>query len=126
MQPATVTRGDMASILVVDDDRDIRETLAEVLEVAGHTVRKASHGGEALESLRADPAEVVLLDLMMPGMDGWTFVREQQADAELADIPVVVVTAAPVDAPIPGVRAYLPKPFDLDRLLAVVAQVASS
>ncbi len=116
----------MPSILVVDDDRDIRETLAEVLEVAGHTVSKASNGGEALDALRAKPAEVILLDLMMPVMDGWTFVREQQADAALADIPIVVVTAAPVDAPIPGVRAYLPKPFDLDRLLSVVAEVASS
>lgn len=83
-----------ALILLVDDDPDIREALAMVLEIAGHTVVAASNGAQALELLRRTPLpRVILLDLMMPVMDGLTFLREARANPAWRDIPVVVMTA---------------------------------
>jgi signal transduction histidine kinase/CheY-like chemotaxis protein len=83
------------TVFIVDDDDDVREALAELLEVRGFPVATASNGSEALERLRnmrAAPA-VILLDLMMPVMDGYDFLTEHQLDPSLADIPVVVITA---------------------------------
>jgi CheY-like chemotaxis protein len=82
-----------ATILVDDDDDDIREVLA-VLDEAGFRVMTAAHGREALEHLREDPQpDVILLDLMMPEMDGYQFRAEQQRDPALRAIPTLIVTA---------------------------------
>jgi CheY-like chemotaxis protein len=81
-------------VLVVEDDAPIREALCAVLRDDGYAVAEAGDGQEALEFLRTHPTpRVILLDLMMPVMDGWTFLREQAADPALAGIPVVVITA---------------------------------
>jgi len=113
----------MISVLVVDDDRDLRETLCEVLRDDGNTVHAANDGAEALALLRGGaPVDVILLDLMMPRMTGWEFRKAQLADAALAGIPVVVMTAAadldkhPIDA-----GAVLQKPVELATLLRAVA-----
>jgi CheY-like chemotaxis protein len=84
-----------AYILVVEDDRDLREILGEALQLEGYEVVCVEHGAAALRHLEtgARPC-VILLDLMMPVMDGWTFRREILNDEALARIPVVVMTAA--------------------------------
>ena len=112
----------MARVLIVEDDRDTREMLGRFLELEGFDVSTAANGELALDALRRHRASVILLDLMMPVMDGWQFRQHQVRDPRLADIPVVVVTAAgsrtnlpPIDA-----HAWLAKPVDLDRLLQTI------
>lgn len=85
----------MHVVLVVEDDPDIRATLCEALEDHGYTAVPASNGAEALDYLRRTNERpcLILLDLMMPVMDGQTFRAEQRADAAIAQIPVVVVSA---------------------------------
>ena len=87
---------DCKTILVVDDEPAIRESLGDLLREEGYEVLEAQNGAEALVRLR-EPAQhppcVIILDLMMPVMDGYEFRAEQLRDAALADIPVVVVSA---------------------------------
>lgn len=86
---------DPRSILVVDDDSDLRETLGELLTEEGYEPRLFENGRTALESLRDGVRpSLILLDLMMPEMNGWQFREEQLKDEELRDIPVVVMTAS--------------------------------
>jgi CheY-like chemotaxis protein len=83
-------------VLIVDDDHDIREAMSETLEMEGHRTHCAANGREALEALRREEGArtcVILLDLMMPVMNGWEFREEQRRDERLAAIPVVVITA---------------------------------
>src|SRR5262245_40011816 len=88
---------DTHSVLIVDDDLDILEGLAELLEFEGYVVSTAFDGQAALNHLRGGlRPSVILLDLMMPGMNGWDFRAEQMKDVDLRDIPVVVITAAAV------------------------------
>jgi CheY-like chemotaxis protein len=106
-------------VLVVDDDRDIREGLQQLLESEGHTVFTASDGQDALDVLGTIPRPgVVLLDLMMPRMNGHKFIQTARANAALADLPIVVLTAAPVT--VKDVAGFLRKPPDLDDLLRIV------
>lgn len=116
----TSSRG---TILIVEDDLDIREALAEALGFEGYDVFLAENGQEALDVLRAGPLpHVILLDLLMPVMSGWQFRQEQLADPALAGIPVIVVSAsAPGDA---RADRYLPKPFCIDELLSAVAELS--
>ncbi len=108
------------TVLVVDDDQDIRESIAILVESEGHPVVTASHGAEAIDRLRSDPAPaLVLLDLMMPVMDGWGVLRAMQANDAWAIIPVIVITANHEDAP-DGVQAVLRKPFDIASLMRVL------
>lgn len=111
----------MASVLVVDDEVDIRQAMAEVLEDEGYEVHAAANGAEGLRQLREHRPALVLLDLMMPVMNGWEFRRAQLHDPELADVPVVVLSAVG-RAPALEVDAFLQKPFDLETLLAQVRQ----
>jgi len=110
-------------ILVVDDERDIRDVIAELLQDEGYDVEEAGDGAEALAKARDCHPLVVLLDLMMPGMSGWEFRDRQRGDPQLAEIPVIVVSALGkalgVDA-----AGYLQKPFDLDDLLSAVRRHA--
>ena len=89
-----VMKGNGRRILVVEDDRDIRESLQDLLEVEGYAVTTAENGRDALEQLqRMDAPSVILLDLMMPVMSGDEFLRELRKDGALASIPVLVVSA---------------------------------
>jgi CheY-like chemotaxis protein len=116
---------EMHRVLVVDDDREIRESLIEVLEEAGYEAVGAADGREALAQLR-DPEDrwcVVLLDLMMPNMDGREFRTEQLLDPSLAPIPVVIVSAmndVAATAEELKVAAHLTKPIPLVDLVQVV------
>src|SRR5438552_6420666 len=108
------------TVLVVEDDPGTRATLAELLEDHGYRAAAAANGQEALEYLRThSPPAVILLDLVMPVMDGWRFRAEQQRDPTLAAIPVVLLTGAhEAQAHADALHAvsYLEKPFDLGGL----------
>jgi CheY-like chemotaxis protein len=112
-------------VLIVEDDADLREMMAQLLSLEGFKSATVANGREALEYLHdgREKPDVILLDLMMPVMDGWEFRRKQQADPTVADVPVIVLSAldqsraADVDA-----QAFLKKPLDFDRLLQLVRQ----
>jgi len=107
-------------VLVVDDDPDILDALSEILEVEGYEVQRARNGREALQRLEQAPPDLVLLDLMMPVMDGWEFARSLNPDARP---PIIVLSAdrnVSVKAQEIGALGWLAKPFELSELLAVV------
>jgi CheY-like chemotaxis protein len=114
-------------VLVVEDDADILRAIVQVLEDEGQTVRAAENGLVALTMLRAPGAIrpcVILLDLMMPVMDGWSFRAEQLRDPALVGIPVIVLTAdghAVDKAALMNGANALRKPVELETLLAAVA-----
>lgn len=114
-------------VLVVEDEPDIRDLMVAVLESEGYAVRAAAHGAEALAQLQAgSPPCVILLDLMMPVMDGWTFCREKEKFPELAAIPVVVVSAVSKHDPrnpCAGAVAHLAKPIEIGALLAAIERL---
>ena len=113
-----------AAILIVEDDADVREAMAVFLMGEGYKVAEAEHGAEALDQLRsASRFCLILLDLFMPVMDGWTFRAEQLADQTLAEIPVIVISAdvsAPRRGRELGAVASMVKPIDFDALLQQV------
>jgi len=112
------------SILIVEDDPEIRETLKEIIELEGYSVYTAPDGKKALDILRKplDTPCLVLLDLMMPVMNGWELLELREQDVLLATIPVIVVSAAGERAT--GTRAtdYIKKPVDIDVLLKAIRQ----
>lgn len=109
-------------ILIVEDDPDIRGLVALTLEAEGYDVALAKNGGEGLTALAGPPPALVLLDLRMPGLDGWAFCEALRAHEHHA-VPVVVMSGA-TDAPEwldrLGASALLAKPFDLRELVALV------
>jgi CheY-like chemotaxis protein len=115
----------MARILVVDDDPSIRALLTELLQDEGYAVQATSDGQQALAAVRLTPPDLILLDLTMPVLNGLGVLRALRADAVLARVPVVVLTAGALPArAMLGVQRVLAKPFDLHALLALVAQYA--
>jgi CheY-like chemotaxis protein len=112
------------NILVVDDDADLRETLQLVLDDSGYGVTAVANGQAALDRLKAGARpSLILLDLMMPEMNGWQFLERAQADAVLDAIPVVIMTARKATDPLPAPsKQVLHKPFDSDALLKAVAR----
>jgi CheY-like chemotaxis protein len=122
VRPKPAERGAKGTLLLIEDAPDLQELLAEMLTAAGYRVVAASHGGEALDRLRSGPpVNLILLDLMMPVMDGWRFREEQLHDPSFASIPVVVISANAeqggrrIDA-----NAVIPKPVDFDELLRAI------
>ncbi len=113
-------------ILFVEDQSDFREGLSTLLELKGFRVGWAQNGREALDYLRqGERPDLILLDLKLPGMDGWQFRREQQHDPALATIPVVVVSGtrnAARSAAALGAAACLEKPVGFDELVEAVRQ----
>jgi|SRR5262245_16062124 len=111
-------------VLIVEDDADLREMMAQLLSLEGFQPATVANGREALEYLRdGDAPRVILLDLMMPVMDGWEFRRKQQADPALASVPVIILSA--LDQTRAGnlnAKAFLKKPLDFDHLLALVRE----
>jgi CheY-like chemotaxis protein len=118
----------MACVMIVEDDPDTREMLERFLQLEGFDVRTAANGQLALDALQVDSTYcVIVLDLMMPVMNGWQFRQAQARDPKLSGIPVVVVTAAGAKEDIPAIDAHgwLSKPVDLDRLLATIGPFCS-
>ena len=112
------------AVLVVDDDLDIREALTDLLTDRGFRVMSAANGREALRLLRGlkDAPSVILLDLMMPIMDGYGFLEEHGKDSALARIPVAIITAGHgVDLDrIDNAAPIVPKPINVPRLFSVI------
>ena len=120
----TPLRADTRTVLIVDDDPDIRDLVQLALEDESYRVLSAPHGQAALELLRGSSIDLILLDMRMPVMDGWSFAR---AYRQLAgpSVPIVVVTAAQDAAQRSGeiaAEGYLAKPFGITELRAMVDQ----
>ena len=110
---------------MVDDDLGMRESLKELLELEGYTVRTAEHGRAGLEQLKPDEKKpcLILLDLMMPVMNGWQFLEAmKQGDAAIGNIPVIVVSALDEAQELQGRYRcdVLSKPLDINKLLETV------
>lgn len=116
----------MARVLVVEDDPSIRDLVVTVLEEEGFDVSAAANGEDALNQLQDVQPDAIVLDLMMPIMDGWTFVEECRHQPWCGHVPIIVTSAAhdlprTIERLKPlGVRACLPKPYDLDELLVYI------
>jgi CheY-like chemotaxis protein len=115
--------------LVVDDDPDVRESLRELLLLADHRVSTAENGEQALHVLQTEEElpSVIVLDLLMPVMNGWQFRRAQIKDARIASIPVVVLTGGNfADEAVDSIRAsaWLAKPLDPGHILETLGRVA--
>ncbi|MDP8923781.1 MAG: response regulator [Chloroflexota bacterium] len=117
--------GQGKTVLVVDDDPDVRSMVSLVLADEGYGVVEAGNGRDALEAVRRAAPDTILLDLQMPVMDGWAFVRECRADRRCDGVPIVVMSAGQRvgEAVKLGASDFLAKPFDLDVLLSKVASV---
>ncbi len=118
-------------ILVVDDERHIVRLVQVNLERAGYEVITAYDGVEALEKIKADSPDMVVLDVMMPRMDGFEVLKNLQADPRYQNIPVIMLTAKAQDADIfkgwaSGVSSYLTKPFNPRELLVFVERIFQS
>jgi two-component system, chemotaxis family, chemotaxis protein CheY len=115
-------------ILIVDDDPDIREALTQALEAEGYRVSTAVNGRDAWEKLHSAPLpSLILLDLMMPIMNGAEFLAALRADASLGGLPVILVSAfdSVAAAHVHQSQCYLAKPVDLDTLIDTVARFCS-
>jgi CheY-like chemotaxis protein len=111
-----------ASVLVVDDDQSIRQLIEDALTDEGYTVRTVAGGSEAIESVRQDRPDLILLDVNMPRVDGWQVLEELRAAAG-PQTPVVVMTAGfevQDRALATGAQGFLGKPFEIDDLLSAV------
>jgi two-component system chemotaxis response regulator CheY len=116
-------------VLVVDDDASIQGLLAEALADEGYSVRTAGNGREALSILEAWRPDLILLDLMMPEMDGWGFRVRQRTMPGVADVPVIVLSATrdlATKARTLEPAQVFAKPFDLDALLGTVDRMTAT
>jgi DNA-binding response OmpR family regulator len=110
-------------ILVVDDDDAIRHVVSDALLEAGFAVATATDGADALDQIDQYPPDAILLDLMMPSMDGWSFLQTCRNDARFATIPIGILSAAPRmcrTADAWGVQVAIGKPFAIEQLVAQV------
>ena len=126
--PTAVAADGRATVLVVDDDATVRSLLAKTLEKEGYRVISACNGVEALALAREHRPQAITLDVLMPQMDGWGALKELKADAELRDIPVIMVTvlnergmAIPL-----GAADFVTKPVDRQRLAAILREHCAS
>jgi CheY-like chemotaxis protein len=110
------------TVLVVEDEEELREMMRDALELNGYLVVTAEHGQDALDKIGGiEHLCLVILDLLMPVMNGWDFVERMRQRAELTSVPVVVHSSAPADPPA-GVTRVLQKPMNFDRLLSIVGE----
>ncbi|HET6725169.1 MAG TPA: response regulator [Gammaproteobacteria bacterium] len=115
------------TVLIVEDDHDVRESLVMLLEMEGYATVVADHGQEALDYLESEPQQpcLILLDLMMPVMDGFEFRARQKSNPSLSDIPVVIMSAAGnIHEKLPGLEAklYIKKPMDFSEVADAVGR----
>lgn len=116
------------TVMVVEDETIISETVAAALEDEGYRVLTARDGQDALQMVQREPPDAIVLDLMLPNVDGWYVVRWCRAHPATTDTPIIVVSAArdaPQDADIQPL-VFVEKPFDLDVLLVLVEDAISS
>jgi CheY-like chemotaxis protein len=123
----TSTTSSEHTVLVVDDDADIRSVVSELLIDEGYQVKTAINGKDALATLSSWRPDVILLDLMMPIMDGWTFLTNRQSNCTLSRIPVIVMSASHTLSRADERLAdadVVAKPFEIDTVLTKVAALA--
>jgi adenylate cyclase len=121
-------KGNRATILIIEDEDDIRTFASRVLELEGYRVLQAGDGDEGLRLARGNQVAMVLLDLRLPGRDGWAVLSQMKSDPELSSIPVVVFTAS---AGVPqqsralagGAADYLVKPLSATSLRKSIARI---
>ena len=114
------------TVLLVEDEEDLRETMRDALELNGYTVVAARDGQEALEQLdHIENVCLVLLDLVMPRMNGWDFFTVLRQRSAFASVPVIVHCASPTQAP-PNATRVLVKPLEFSQLLAVVHEYCAA
>lgn len=118
----------MPRVLIVDDEEPIRLFLETVLKKEGYDVVTASDGREAIRIAESQPLDAILLDLLMPNLDGETTLRVVRQMERSRDVPVIVITAKEGDAPIvettmSGADAYLNKPFEAETVLALLRRL---
>ncbi len=118
-----------ASLLLIDDDQDLRDSLGDALEGLDFKVTYAANGQEALERLSTEELpDVILLDLLMPVMNGWQFCDERKKHTRLVGIPIIAMSAAVSKNPWSpyylDVDDYIAKPIDLDDLMAKISACA--
>ena len=114
----------MKTVLVVDDEPVLRILVREILQDEGYAVIDAADGRSMLEVLEGVHPDLVLMDVMMPGVDGWEAYQILRSGADLPDLPVVMMSAAvPPSKLDPSITAFLRKPFDLAELLELVARL---
>jgi CheY-like chemotaxis protein len=121
----------MAKILLVDDEPEIRYITRRMLERAGHSVVEASDGERALKMLKEERPDLVLLDVRMPGMNGWEVCRKIKSSSETRHIPVVMFTVRTSKDSVKksrecGAEAHINKPFEREELLRVVGEMLRS
>jgi len=112
-------------ILVVDDSLDILDIIRTLLESSDYEVITASDGEQGMEKTKSTKPDLIILDVMMPKMDGYTFIKTKKCDQDIKDIPVIILTGKSEMADlfmVEGVGDYLIKPFDHKVLLGLVAK----
>lgn len=111
-------------VLVVEDDDDLRESISDLLMEAGYSVDLCKDGKDALRKIRAAPHDLIILDLLLPQMDGWEFRAAQRADRSVSEIPVIVISGedSPQATTIHA-NVFMRKPFDADDLIQTVERV---
>lgn len=117
------------TILAVDDERDILRIIEHSLTIHGYAVVTAESGREALEHIALQQPDIVVLDIMMPGMDGFEVLQQIRADPKTAELPVILLTAKTEEASIAkgwreGANLYLVKPFEMSELLDCVEAIS--
>jgi CheY-like chemotaxis protein len=112
------------TVLVVDDEPVLRAIVREILDEEGYAVLEAADGRVMLEIMAREHPDLVLMDVMMPGVDGREAYRQLRARPEHREVPVVMMSAAvESDALDPSIAAFMPKPFDLTHLVELVARL---
>jgi CheY-like chemotaxis protein len=112
-------------ILVVDDERDVQDLVRLVLEMTGYVVSSAADGEEALAQIQAFHPDLVVLDIMMPGLDGWGVLKTLQGSPDSP--PVVILSAIALSRALaPGAVAFIPKPFEITELLRTCAEALAA
>jgi two-component system, chemotaxis family, chemotaxis protein CheY len=121
--PQDTSKGE---VLIVDDNPELLKTTSVLLQTQGWSAVTAQNGREALDRLKTGHnISLILLDLWMPLMNGWEFLHRQKDDPEIADIPVVVISAIPA-ASVQGAKTVLKKPVDARALIAMVEHYSKS
>jgi len=112
----------VSTVLVIDDDPSVRQIMSHYLSQKGFDVQTAASGGEGLEKAMAVQPDVITLDIMMPGKDGWDILKSLKENPALYDVPVILITMVENRSLgfSLGATEYLPKPIDKERLLNVV------
>jgi CheY-like chemotaxis protein len=110
---------DLDPILVVEDDERVLEAITDFLATVGYPVNAAHNGEEAIDRARSVHPSLILLDMSMPVMDGWEFLRRRPAEPSIANVPVIVISALVSRTP-EGADGFLTKPIDVSRLLSIL------